>query len=97
MTYTHSTMMWVVWVDLERPLTADEQSAAFAALEALVPSGASIGPHHVGDAWQICFDVEAATEGEALDEAVRVVMAVLARSGVAVGHAIEVQRSSRST
>jgi hypothetical protein len=87
-------MKWSVFADLERPLTADERGAVFAALEELVPDGGCVGPDRRG-VEEVYFVVDAATPEAARAAAEAALGRVLEAAGVRVGHAIAVQADRR--
>ncbi len=87
-------MRWSIFVDLDRPLAAQEQGDLFAALEELVPGSGCIGPDR-GDVWEVYFAVEAPSADAARLVAGQSMERMIAASGVAVGYAITVQAGPR--
>lgn len=83
-------MRFSVYADLSRPLTSDEQSLVFAALDVLVPDSGCIGPSRSGD-YEVFFTVDAATREAAQKEAAGYLDAILHRAGVTVSYLLTLQ------
>lgn len=82
-------MLWSIYADLERPLTSDEQSAVFAALDEIVPDSGCVGPNRRG-VYEVSFTVDAATRAEAETAAGDFMRAVFQRARVNVPFVLEV-------
>jgi hypothetical protein len=81
---------WAVFTALSLPLTSEEQSRVFEAVDLLVPGSGSVGPNRVG-VFEVYFVVEADAEAEARAEATRLLDAVLAHAGTPMAYDVHVQ------
>lgn len=83
-------MRYAVFADLSRPLTGQEQSAVFEALEASVPDSGCVG-RDTGPNDEVYFCVEAFSEEDASAQAAGYMSIVLARAGLDVEYTIALQ------
>jgi hypothetical protein len=83
-------MKWSIYVDLARPLTVDERSAVFAALQELVPDAGCVGLQN-GPSDEVYFRVDAPSAIEARNAASAYVEALLNRAQLSIEFEIHVQ------
>lgn len=83
-------MRFNVFADLSRPLTLEEQTALFAAVDKLIPDSGCVGPNRSGD-FEVYFTVDAPTQDAAQSEAQRYMSAVLACSNVSITYVLTLQ------
>ena len=83
-------MLYAIYVDMARQLTAQERSAVADALEAHVPSGGCVGLQK-GPNDEVYFDVEASSDEEAEALAARYISLVLQTAGLDEEYTITLQ------
>lgn len=91
MTRSSKPVEYAVYADLARPLTPEERSSVFEALDANVPGSGCVGPHKSGND-EVYFAVEACSEEEASALAARHMNLVLREAGLNTDYAVTVQR-----
>ena len=83
-------MRYAVFADVSRPLTRQEQTAVFEALEMSVPHSGCVGRDN-GPNDFVYFDVEAPCEEDATAQARRYMDVVLQRAGLDVEYTLSLQ------
>lgn len=86
--------LYAVFADLSRPLTSEEQTSVFEALDVTVPGSGYVGRDKRPND-EVYFSIEATTEDEATAQAARFMTAVLEAAGLGIEYTIQLQQMNR--
>ncbi len=88
-------MEYAVYADLSRPLTEQERSTIFAALDAIVPDSGCVGLQK-GPNDEVYFTVDALSLEEAKAQATQYMNQILNKVELDIGYTLELQKLYRA-